>query len=165
MQVPSRAHICAHTAYEKQSFSNPLRDYPPAPQEQSFALTRRRQCKVSPDRQESSRFCPRVFGQNRHFSQESALYWPQIRAPDWTYAGPGELRMQARGTHMRNIHVLELATILYAPPLRRKRASLSPALLPPFLGQILSESFSPFWALFTGKCTTDGRNPCAPLGL
>ena len=146
---------------------------PPAPQEQSFALTRRRHSKGRPNlhftapfrRSESSRFCPRVFANFRHFSQKSALKRAKIRAPDWTYAGPGELRMQARGTHMRNIHVLELATILYAPPLRRKRASLSPALLPPFLGQILSESFSPFWALFTGKCTTDGRNPCAPLGL
>ena len=51
-------------------------------------LTRRRHSKLSPDRQESSRFCPRVFGQNRHFSQKSALYWPQIRALLWAYRGP-----------------------------------------------------------------------------
>ena len=41
-------------------------------------------------RQESSRFCPRVFGHFRYFSQKSALKWPEIRAPDWTYAGPRE---------------------------------------------------------------------------
>ena len=31
-------------------------------------------------------FCPRVFGINRHFSQESALQTVKFRAPDWTYA-------------------------------------------------------------------------------
>jgi hypothetical protein len=44
----------------------------------------------------SDRFCPRVFGQNRHFSQKSALYWPQIRALLWAYRGPESARMQAR---------------------------------------------------------------------
>ena len=32
-------------------------------------------------------FCPRVFGINEHFSQESALREPFFRAPDWTYTG------------------------------------------------------------------------------
>ena len=52
MQAITYAHNCLReltymhtTAYEKQSFSNPLRDSPPAPQEQSFALTRRRHSK------------------------------------------------------------------------------------------------------------------------
>ena len=97
---------------------------PPAPQEQSFALTRRRHSKGRPNlhftapfrRSESSRFCPRVFANFRHFSQKSALKRAKIRAPDWTYAGPGELRMQARGTHMRNIHALERSDYLQASP-------------------------------------------------
>ena len=40
-------------------------------------------------------FCPRVFGINRHFSQESALQTVKFRAPDWTYAA-GQARAQMR---------------------------------------------------------------------
>jgi hypothetical protein len=72
---------------------------PPAPQEQNLRFSRVADtAHPSPDRQESSRFCPRVLPHFRHFSQKSALKWVQIRAPDWTYAGPGELRMQAHAS-------------------------------------------------------------------
>ena len=64
---------------------------PPLRRNRACSHASQTQLRPSPDRQESSRFCPRVFGPNRHFPQESALYGPQIRAPDWTYAGPGEL--------------------------------------------------------------------------
>ena len=57
------------------------RDYdtlPPAPQEQSL---------LSRVADTLRTFCPRVFGINEHFSQESALREPFFRAPDWTYTG------------------------------------------------------------------------------
>ena len=44
----------------------------------------------TPLRQESFRFCPRVFGINRHFSQESALREAKIHALLWAYRGPRE---------------------------------------------------------------------------
>jgi hypothetical protein len=66
--------------------------HPPAPQEKSFALT-------SPEGQESFRFCPRVFPQNRHFSQKSAPQTAKIRALLWAYRGPRE-RKDAGKSHV-----------------------------------------------------------------
>ena len=74
----TRELTCKHTSALEQ------RDYPqwpPAPQEQSFAL--------------HSRFRPRVLAQKGHFPQESALKGAKFRAPDWTYVGPGEGNIDA----------------------------------------------------------------------
>ena len=84
-------------------------------------------------------FCPRVFGINRHFSQESALQRAQIRAPDWTYA---------RGQPSASSNVPQLpwsvATIFDDCPRSAgtelcSHASQTPFALPP--SDILSESF------------------------
>ena len=61
---------------------------PPLRRNRACSHASQTQLRPSPDRQESSRFCPRVFGPNRHFPQESALYGPQIRALLWAYRGP-----------------------------------------------------------------------------
>ena len=94
MQVPGRAHIRA----TYMPWSNATISASPRSAGTELCSHASQTQLPSPDRQESSRFCPRSFGQNRHFPQESALYGPKIRAPDWTYAGPGELRMQAHAS-------------------------------------------------------------------
>ena len=97
LRIANGLHACLPHAYEKQSFSNHV--LPPAPQEQSFALTRRRQSKQQPiqpppRRSESSRFCPRVFSNFRYFSQKSALKREKIRALLWAYRARESSQMQ-----------------------------------------------------------------------
>jgi hypothetical protein len=54
-------------------------------------------CSFTPlSRQESFRFCPRVFGINHHFPQESALRRAQIHALLWAYRGPRAMDAGAR---------------------------------------------------------------------
>ena len=61
-------------------------------------------------RQESSRFCPRVFCYFRHFSQKSALKWPKFRALLWAYVRPERAQgLQATSAY---IHALERSDYL-----------------------------------------------------
>ena len=53
----------------------------------SIPPLRRKRASLSPP-QNSLTFCPRVFAQNRHFSQKSVLNRPKIRALLWAYRGP-----------------------------------------------------------------------------
>ena len=117
----SHLHICPGAC------DNP--QWPPAPQEKKLRFSRVADiASLSPLRT----FCPRVFGINQHFSQKSALQRAQIRAPDWTYVDPRAGR-SARGQRELTSTYMpwSVATILFDPPLRRKRASLSPASLSP----------------------------------
>ena len=57
-------------------------------------LTRRRHSKLPPFGKNLSRFCPRVFAQNRHFSQKSVLNRPKIRALLWAYRARESAQMQ-----------------------------------------------------------------------
>jgi hypothetical protein len=159
--LPGRAHMQAYSALELATICK----HPPAPQEQSFALTRRRHS-LSAARKNSLTFCPRVFPQNRHFSQESAPQRAKIRALLWAYARPERAQ---RITHMQAYSALELATICKHPPapqeqsfaLTRRRHSKQRSdhiYSSPLLGQILSESFRWF--------TKDSLvNPCFRLDL
>ena len=99
---------------------------PPAPQEQSL---------LSPLRT----FCPRVFSINRHFSQKSALKVVKIHALLWAYRGPRE-RKDAGHTYAHILPTRSKASPIFnGPPLRRKRASLSPASLSPPFGHSVRE--------------------------
>jgi hypothetical protein len=63
---------------------SPLRDSPPAPQEQSFALTRRRHSKRSPFGHSVREFSP-IWGS---FAQDSHVKCAEIRALLWAYRRP-----------------------------------------------------------------------------
>ena len=62
--------------------------------------------------QSLGQFCPRVFGDFRHFSQKSALKVPQIRALLWAYRGPRERKdagkRESGHIHMRYIFARSL---------------------------------------------------------
>ena len=75
---------------------------PPAPQEQS--LLSPLEALLLPS-QNSLTFCPRVFPQNRHFSQKSALKVVKIHALLWAYRGPRERKDASMIAHIRNISV------------------------------------------------------------
>jgi hypothetical protein len=90
---------------------------PPAPQEQSFALTRRRHTSPQPVKT-LGQFCPRVFRQKRHFSQKSALKVSKIHALLWAYRGPRE-RKDAGHTYAHTCLPWSVATIQSTPPRRR----------------------------------------------
>jgi hypothetical protein len=83
---------------------------PPAPQEQSSALT-------SSAAPLLGQFCPRVFTQKGHFSQKSALKRSEIHALLWAYRGPRERKDV--GPHMLHIHALERSDYYLQPPQMR----------------------------------------------
>ena len=165
------------------------RDYdtrPPAPQEQSL---------LSRVADTLRTFCPRVFGINEHFSQESALREPFFRAPDWTYTCNirDYLRSFFRPRSLGINHHFSQKSALKQPFFRAPDWTYARGKLKCFTtcpgatrlwyapprsagtelaltrrrhpSDILSESFRHKWALFTGKCTTRALFPCARLDL
>jgi hypothetical protein len=98
----------------------------------------------------SDRFCPRSLVINHHFSQKSALKGPKIRAVDWAYRGPRERKDAGPRESSHMCHMpWSVATILYDPPLRRKRALLSPPREDKIIFSTILSSF--FWSSYCAK--------------
>jgi hypothetical protein len=128
----TQAHMSAHAYTPPRSAGKELRSH---------------QLRSPPSRQESSRFCPRVFGHFRHFSQKSALKWPQIHALLWAYRGPRERKDAGKSTYAHTT-CPGACDNLSRPPLRRNRALLSRvadiAYPQPPIGKNLSDSVREF---------------------
>ena len=113
---------------------------------EALLLTRRRHSKPQPE-ETLGQFCPRVFPQNRHFSQKSALKVSEIHALLWAYRGPRERKDEA-SSHDMSAHMPRWAhtgsstlptrkqlpiydesshmrTHVYSPPVLRKVVTLT----------------------------------------
>jgi hypothetical protein len=86
-----------------------------------------RQCKPQPPF--SARFCPRVFSQNEHFSQKSALQRAKIHALLWAYRGPRERKDAGARQHVCPITHMQVdaykrAHLRLTPAFRRGQRAL-----------------------------------------
>ena len=147
--LPGRAHMQAYSALELATICK----HPPAPQEQSFALTRRRHSKQRSDHIYSSPLLGQILSESFRWFTKDSLVNPCFRLD---LCGPPRREVRKRASRCT---CLPPAYSKHPP---RRRHSLSQ---PVKLSDILSESFRHKSALFTGKCTIWPRNPCAPLGL
>ena len=132
-RIAGNIHAHIH-ALERSDY--PLR--PPAPQEKKQSFSRVADtASFSPDRQESSRFCPRVFAPKGHFSQKSALKQAQIRALLWAYRGPRATGCRGWCTtvyaHMQARVNLQLITLHICPSICRQLSINSIPSIPAYL--------------------------------